>query len=393
MNCEKLRKQILAAVLGLLSVSAAACGSTGGSASEKKAVNIGVIIEQTGPLASLGLTELKAIQFAVKQANDTGGVNGRTIKLIVKNSESQPAVASAAARDFASRGDVHVVLGAATGASCSAINAILEPEGIMQFCLSPIATQPKPLLYWAQGPLADYHTFLVPWFAHAGITKIGIARTADATGDAMEKLIRDLVAKNPALKLVDVETFNSGATDVQTQLTKLREHNPDTIIGGVSGSNLLPVVQGMNALGLKQPLVVAHGSIIRSILELVKNQLVPGGIVGGLYWVDVPATEIPSSVAYRGKILEFTNAWKAAYGETPGHNEAGTYDATEQIIAALRDGAESGTQIDAKTQSGNFVGVLGPYHYSKTDRQGPTFPGGMLEFGRDGQFHLLFSQK
>lgn len=387
-----LRLRTLLAPCTALALLTAGCAAGSGGTGDGP-INLGVIIEETGPLAALGLPELEAIKLAVKQVNRSGGIGGRTVELIVRDSQSQPAVASAAAREFARRDDVPVVLGTATGAGCSAVNAILEPKGIMQFCLSPIATQVKPLIFWAQGSLADYHVFLNPWFAHEGIAEVALIRTADATGDAMEKITRDLVAGNPKVRLTGVETFDSGATNVQTQLIRLRGQNPDAVIAGASGSNLLPITQGMNALAMKMPLVVAHGAVVHSVLGLVKDSIVPGGMVAGVHWVNLPVDEIPESVPYRDTILKFRSAWQAEYGKPTGHTEAAAFDAANQILDALKAGAVTGEDIAAHIERGRFVGVLGPYTYSKSDHQGLSYTKGMLRFGEDGQFHLHYLAK
>ncbi|MGH8241654.1 MAG: ABC transporter substrate-binding protein, partial [Steroidobacteraceae bacterium] len=285
-------------------------------------------------------------------------------------------------------------LGTATGASCAAVNAILEPEGIMQFCLSPIATEVTPLIFWAQGPLSEYGNFMLPWLEDQGISRIGLVRTADATGDAMQGILDNIVEAAPDslnLEQTGSETFDSGATDVQTQLSNLRDTNPELVVAGASGSNLLPIVQAMNSLAMDVPLLVAHGSVVHSVLELVQGQIVPGGMVAGLWWVNVPDDEIPDSVEYKDDIVAFKTAWEEAYGTPTGHSEGAAFDSANQVFDALRDGAVTGEEIAAFIEDReDFVGVLGPYTYGPDDHQGPTYPIGLLEFGDDGEFHVGF---
>lgn len=376
---------------GAVVLTTAACGTSADRNAERDTFTLGVIIEETGELATLGKPELQAIELAAKQVNAKGGVDGRKVELVVRDSESQPAVAATAARELAARGDIEAVLGTATGASCGAVNAILAPEGITHFCLSPIASEVNPVTFWAQGSLSDYDEFLVPWFENQGVTRIGLVRTADATGDAMQAITEGIVKAAPdALEMVGVETFNSGATDVQTQLTGLRKFDPDVVVAGASGSNLLPIVQGMNALAMDVPVVVAHGSIAHSILGLVKDRLVPGGMYGGLYWVNVPADEIPDDVAYKDAILEFRKAWEAEFGTPAGHSEAAAFDAANQVFAAVDAGAGTGEEIAERIETSEYTGLLGPYSYTENDHQGVTYVHGMVKFGEDGQFHTSF---
>jgi branched-chain amino acid transport system substrate-binding protein len=390
-NIQRLRRSKPVVLLGAMSVvlAGASCSTSAGADSDT--FTLGVIIEESGELATLGKPELQAIELAADMINESGGINGKKVRLVVRDSESQPAVAAAAARELAGRDDIEAVLGTATGASCSAVNAILAPEDILHFCLSPIAGEVSPVSFWAQGALSDYDEFLMPWFEHEGLSRLGLVRTADATGDAMQAITEGIVAAAPgSLDLVGVETFNSGSTDVQTQLTGLRDLDPDAVIAGASGSNLLPIVQGMNALGMDVPLVVAHGSITHSVLELVEGSIVPGGMYGGLYWVNVPENEIPDSVPYKGQILDFRDAWQAKYGTPAGHSEAAAYDAANQVFEAIDAKAGTGSEIAEHIESSNFTGLLGTYAYSEDDHQGVTYVKGMLEFGDDGLFHTGF---
>jgi branched-chain amino acid transport system substrate-binding protein len=376
---------------GAVVMTTAACGTSADANAEGDTFTLGVIIEETGELATLGKPELQAIELAAKQINANGGVDGRKVELVVRDSESQPAVAATAARDLATRGDIQAVLGTATGASCGAMNAILAPAKITHFCLSPIATEVNPVTFWAQGSLSDYDEFLVPWFKHEGFTRIGLVRTADATGDAMQAITEGIVKAAPeSLKLAGIETFNSGATDVQTQLTGLRKLDPDVVVAGASGSNLIPIVQGMNALAMDMPVVVGHGSIAHSILGLVKDRLVAGGMYGGLYWVNVPADEIPDDVAYKDVILEFRKLWETEFGTPAGHSEAAAFDAANQVFAAVAAGAGTGEEIAEHIETSEYTGVLGPYSYSENDHQGVTYVHGMVKFGEDGLFHTSF---
>lgn len=60
---------------------------------EKETIKIGAIISQTGPGATLGNDMLKGMQLGVLDVNNDGGVNGRKIELILKDSETNADVA------------------------------------------------------------------------------------------------------------------------------------------------------------------------------------------------------------------------------------------------------------------------------------------------------------
>ena len=57
-------------------------------------INIGSVMDLSGPVATLGQYAKRGADVAVKEINAAGGINGRPLELISLNSESKPDLAA-----------------------------------------------------------------------------------------------------------------------------------------------------------------------------------------------------------------------------------------------------------------------------------------------------------
>lgn len=387
-----IRSLAAAGTIGTLALSMAACGSSdngtkggSGGASAGADVKIGVVLEQTGALASLALPELNAIKLAVDEFNSAGG----KVSLVTKDSASDPATAAAVTRSLV--GQVPAVLGSATGASCRAMQPILAQAKILQYCQSPQNFTVTPQFFYGLTALADYPAATIPWLRDRKIHTIAIVGQDDATGDASAGIFNAIAKQFPSeFKVVADQRFASGASNIETQVTKVRDAKPDLVAAVTSGGNIVPVVKAMNALGMKQPLYVATGSAGRDALALVQNEIPAGGMYSNAFWVNVP-DEIPANLPYADKVKKFVADYSAKYGNKPSHTEAGAFDSAMQVMDAIKAGNDTGEKIATYLETHPYTGVLGDYTFSKDRHQGAKLPPVIMTFDSTGKFKLAFN--
>ena len=108
---------------------------------EPQPLRLGVIVDVSGPSASLGIAGRNGMQLAVEQANATGGVQGRRIELLFRDDASDPERAKQVAAELiASRVD------AALGPMTSTIAEQLAPQFTAAGILLMGGTPLSPLL-------------------------------------------------------------------------------------------------------------------------------------------------------------------------------------------------------------------------------------------------------
>lgn len=112
--------------LALLLAVLAACGA--GQDLSQQSPHIGVIVEATGPNASLGVAGRNGIQLAVEQANANDGINGRPIERLYRNDACDTAAAQQDMHQLIAA-KVEAVLGPMTSKTAMLLAPIANDSG------------------------------------------------------------------------------------------------------------------------------------------------------------------------------------------------------------------------------------------------------------------------
>ena len=139
----KFTKKKLALAIGGALITMSVLVSGCGTGSDKKAdtIKIGVVAELTSNNATYGTSITNGIKLAVQQLNDTGGLLGKKIELVVADNKSEPAEAANAMSKLVNQDKAPVVMG--LFASSSAIAASNVSEAAKVPFLAVGATNPK----------------------------------------------------------------------------------------------------------------------------------------------------------------------------------------------------------------------------------------------------------
>lgn len=115
----------------------------GAATSGAQEVKIGGVFGLTGGLAPYAPAIVDAAQLAVKHVNENGGVlNGRQLRLLVVDDQTNPQVSVDAARRLVSaEGVVGLVGPLGSGQVLAVASSVTVPEGVLH--LAPTATSPK----------------------------------------------------------------------------------------------------------------------------------------------------------------------------------------------------------------------------------------------------------
>lgn len=106
----------------------ASCGNNASDA--VKPLRLGVIVEATGPYASLGVAGRNGMQLAVEQANASGGINGRPIELLYRNDLTSPAAIEQAGHELI-EAKVEAILGPMTSTTAGKLLPLVNDAGVV----------------------------------------------------------------------------------------------------------------------------------------------------------------------------------------------------------------------------------------------------------------------
>ena len=119
---------------------------SGAFAQAAEPLKIGAILSVTGPASFLGAPEARTLEMLVAETNKKGGVMGRQVQLIIKDSGASPEKAFSFAKQLIEEEKVFAIIGPSTSGetmkikgvaeagktillSCAAAEAIVNPAG------------------------------------------------------------------------------------------------------------------------------------------------------------------------------------------------------------------------------------------------------------------------
>src|SRR5512137_129243 len=89
-------------------------------------IPVGALVAVTGPAALLGAPEARTLEMLVQELNAKGGVGGRPVKLVLKDTGGSPEKAVSFARQLVEEEKVVAIIGPSTSGESMAVKAIAE---------------------------------------------------------------------------------------------------------------------------------------------------------------------------------------------------------------------------------------------------------------------------
>src|SRR5689334_4941916 len=134
------RRQALASAAGALASTVASP-----AIAAKEPIRMGYLPALTGPSSSTGIGINRGTELAVKEINAAGGIDGRQIELIVRDTQSEPTKAVNGAAELAHSEKVSVIFGPLNSGESLAVVPLLAKANMPQVhpCWVDSLTDPK----------------------------------------------------------------------------------------------------------------------------------------------------------------------------------------------------------------------------------------------------------
>ena len=351
----------LAALLGAAVAVAAIAGATRGHAATdaKKPIVIGWAFDSKGQMAPFDDPALAAARIRVKQINAKGGVGGR--HLAIKTCDTQnnnPTTAKACAVSLLGQGakiifttcDVDFATPVVQAAINRGVLAIAPCIGTDQMGPKHFAAKGK--LAFSFGNVAQDEGSAMAQYAHdrgwktAGLATNTLLVYFKNVVQAFDKRFRQLGGK-----VVDRESYATGANNVQSAVTRLNSHKAQVYVTSTSFGELPAFVSGLRSLGNKTPIINSWAG--DGTYWVTKNPKVTN-----YYFVTYASVfgDDPS-LAVRRMIA----ALKGAHAAPATGGFLGGADAIDGIVTAIKraHGSTKGSALAAQLVKFHRVPVLG----------------------------------
>ena len=331
------------------------------------AIRIGAIDPLTGPFASYGEPVRDGMLLAVEEINAKGGIKGQKIDLLLEDDGGDPKASVNAFTKLATVSKVPVIIGPLSSATSMATAPLADRYHVIQ--LSTLAGTID------LSTAGDYVFRIYPsselgsrFIAQVAVDrfkakKVAIFYANNPLGVTSRKFTTEVVQKGGA-QVVAVETFNDGDRDFRTQLTKIRNANPDVILCSAYYEEGAQILVQSKQLGIKAPFLGEdswYGPIARIVGDALKN----------LYFADVA---FGPEYADNQVMQQFIDSFKRRFARLPNSYAAAGHAAVYIVKHAIEAGGYKGQGIKDILYKTDMLTSFGRIRYDQNgDNMGATY--------------------
>jgi len=309
--------------------------------SNSGSIKIGVLIVSSGDAAAWGENAKDAIDLAVEEINNKGGINGRKIEILYEDTAGEAKKAVSAYQKFVSIDKVDAIIGPLSQAETAAVAPLIAQDKIPVVTPSYVSPQNRPITYnplliWIDPPTEAGK--MAEYVFSQGVKNISVI----GTKDSWEVEVTEAFAnKFSALggKVLFKELLQPDTNNVKTTVAKALSLKPEAIFLGTY-YQFVPLVKTIKDLGYK----------------------------GKLYSIEVDAYLAGETKALSDNMRfiapdfytgEFMQKFEKKYNRKPGIPAGQSYDSV-YILAQFMDGRKNNDDIiKAMANFKNYKGVSG----------------------------------
>jgi branched-chain amino acid transport system substrate-binding protein len=352
-------------------------------------IKIGAIFGVTGPAAYLGAPEEKTAKMVVADINRNGGILGRQVQLIVKDSGASAEKAISFAKQLIDEDNVAAIIGPTTSGESMAIKDICEKAGMPLISCASAETITTPVAkYVFKVPQKD--NYIVEWLygtmRKLGISKIGVIAANTGFGNGGKAQLEKYASKY-GMTIAIAEVYDSAATDLSALLTKVNAAGVQAVVNWSIEPAQSIVAKNMKQLKMPQQLFQSHGfaniRYVEAAGEAAEGIIFPAGRL-------IIAGELPDSNIQKRLLVKYNADYKALYKEDASTFGGHAIDALMILKSAIE--AAKGTDPDKMVQAiegiRNFPGTAGVFNFSASDHNGLQMDSIEMMTVRNGKFTL-----
>lgn len=328
------------------------------------AIAIGMAKAKTGSFAAFDKVGGQAIEVAVEQINEAGGINDCQLSLTWLDTKSDPAIGGQVAQQLIDDGAQVLIVPADFDAGAP---ASLAAQAANVFAMSPEAGS------------VDWPTAAGPTFAIAGLTsaQIGNAIATFSTDSGWEAayVVTDSAfdffkgieaAFGPAFEndggsIVGTATVAPDTSDYAATVSRIKSADPDVIVLNDFFPNVATFIKQLRTAGVEAPVVGNQTFASPQFGEALGQQN-----LAGVYYTLSEFYEGPTAEA---DVLEFVSAYEDKFGTFPENsNVIAAWEGFKLLQQAMEAaGTTDAAALMSELQSQEDVTVGGALVYGWSD--------------------------
>jgi len=355
----------------------------------KETVKIGAILAVTGPASNLGAPEARTLQMLVEDINGKGGIDGKVIELLLKDSGSSPERAVSFAKQLIEEEKVLAIIGPSTSGETMAIKSIAEGgKTILLSCAAAeVIVSPVAPHVFKVAPKDSFAVDMIfGQMKKMGISRIGVLSSNTGFGKAGKEQIEKL-APSHGIQIAVNEVYDKAATDLTAEVTKLKATNIQAVLNWSIEPAQSIVLKNVRQIGLTVPVFQSHG------FANIQYAKAAGTAAEGVIFPAsrmIIAESLPVRHPQKAVVESYKKAYEVKYKEEVSTFGGHAYDALMILVRAIKEKGlnREGIRTSIENMKG-FVGTAGVFNFSPTDHNGLDISAFEMLTVRKGKFAPL----
>ena len=335
-----------------------------------ESIKLGAILAETGPASFLGAPEAKTLRMLVEDINAKGGINGKKIELIIKDTGADPQKAVSFAKQLIDEEKVFAIIGPSTSGETMQIKNIAEEGKTILLSCAAAEVIVNPIARYVF-KVAPSDRFAVEMIFHQmkkmGVTRIGLLSSNTGFGKAGKEQVEKLAPEH-GIQILVSEVYDKSATDLTAEVTKLKAAHVQAVLNWSIEPAQAIVIKNVRQIGLAVPVFQSHGfaniQYAKAAGAAAEGVLFPAS---RLIVADVLESKHPQKSVVMGYKRAYEGKFKEDVSTFGGHG----YDALMILVRALKEkGADREKVRSAIESMKGFIGTAGTFTFSSTDHNG-----------------------
>jgi ABC-type branched-subunit amino acid transport system substrate-binding protein len=247
----------------------------------EKAIKIGVIADQTGPLSFVGIANANVARLVIDDMNRAGGLLGRPLELYLEDSATIDSVAEAKATKLVEHDRVDVVFGGIYSSTRQAIKAAAVTRGNTLYIYpEQYEGQECDPLIFCTGPVpAQQVEPLIPWLMQRSGAKKFYLPSADYIWPRLLNEKARAVVTAHGGQIVGEEYFPLDHTDYAATIERIVSSGTEVVFNTTVPPGLTPFLEQLYDSGFTK----RGGQVVCTYFDENFLNMVPAAHVEGLY--------------------------------------------------------------------------------------------------------------
>ena len=361
---------------------AATQGGAAAPADKGGEITLAFVGPQTGDNAEYGKSMKTAMQIAIDEWNEKGGVIGKTIKMVDYDDANTSEQAASVAEKIVGDKSISAVVGHFSSGVAMTAAEVYQEAGValvngsaahIDFAKIGDGIFRNNAVY-----TTDANTML-QIAAHFGFQNIGILNPNTDAGISITNCIQDMLetyGDKYEGKLVLAELYEDGTVDFSATISKFEQAGVDAIYSSGAYAQTAPFIKQYHEKNPDMKFIMSAACFSQEFIDLAGKDA-EGVVLGTSFFYE---SEDPM-------VQAFVKKYVAAYGANPSTFAAQAYDATYAILNAIEKGGSADRASIVKNLADtDFQGVTGKITF---DAEGNCPKQQVLLEITDGSYHEI----